>query len=359
MNAFRQAARAAFHWAGGLEVLRWRHRRALRILMYHRFQENLRFTIRDLRPPESAAPENWQIINRKSQIANLLGSQCSYLRSRYQLLSLTAAADCLERGDLPPNSLCVTVDDGYRDFFECAFPVFRAYRIPVTVFLATGFLDGRTWLWTDIVPYLLAQGARPDGVTETSQNCGTPEAPAKAMTLNSTVAHSINRRLKQAPNAERLAVLQELQEVFSIRLPVEPPPEYAPLSWDQVRAMAREEIEFGAHTDTHPILSSLSREEARHEIDFSRRRIEEELDRPVLHFCYPNGQAEDVNDEVVALVRATGFRTAVMTVPGLNWPVGNPVLKPAEGEWRFRLRRIGVEPGLPQFYFRQCAAGRA
>jgi peptidoglycan/xylan/chitin deacetylase (PgdA/CDA1 family) len=131
-------------------------------------------------------------------------------------------------------------------------------------------------------------------------------------------------------------------------LPEQAPAEYEALRWDEVREMAAAGIDFGAHTRTHPILSRLAGErELAGEIGGSKRQVEQQVGRPVEHFCYPNGSTEDVGRGAVEATRAAGFRTAVMTESGLNYVGGD----------RFRLLRIGVEPGLDGGYFQRCAAG--
>jgi len=49
---------------------------------------------------------------------------------------------------LPPKSVVVTIDDGYRSTFEIAYPVLKKHRFPATVFLYTDFVgasDALTW----------------------------------------------------------------------------------------------------------------------------------------------------------------------------------------------------------------------
>ncbi len=88
------------------------------------------------------------------------------------------------------------------------------------------------------------------------------------------------------------------------------------LDWEDVRALAREPlVTIGSHTLTHPHLSRLAPEAAGDEIAGSRRRIAEELGRPVDFFCYPSG---DLGPREVALVRAAGYRAAVTVAPGSN-----------------------------------------
>ena len=66
----------------------------------------------------------------------------------------------------------------------------------------------------------------------------------------------------------------------------------------------------------------------------SKARIDRELGRPTRHFCYPNG---DVNGTVLEVVKKAGFEMAVTTRSGMNAPGEDPYL----------LKRLSVEPGLP------------
>ena len=49
----------------------------------------------------------------------------------------------------------------------------------------------------------------------------------------------------------------------------------------------------------------------------SRARIEEALQRPVLHLAYPYGDRSAAGPREFALARAAGFKTAVTTRPGM------------------------------------------
>jgi len=83
------------------------------------------------------------------------------------------------------------------------------------------------------------------------------------------------------------------------------------------------------------------------EIAGSKARIESELDRPVLHFCYPNGKLPDIGAAAVQTVRDAGMRTAVTAEPGL---IG--VHRDA-----FLLHRVGVDPSQEPKYFARLLAG--
>lgn len=59
-----------------------------------------------------------------------------------------------EREPLRKKALCVTIDDGYKDSYTCAYPIFRKYGVPATIFLATGHVDGDLFWW-DKVKYIV------------------------------------------------------------------------------------------------------------------------------------------------------------------------------------------------------------
>ena len=55
----------------------------------------------------------------------------------------------------------------------------------------------------------------------------------------------------------------------------------------------------------------------RDEIQRSKNRLEEILDRPVTSFAYPYGTQKDYTTETVALVREAGFVCACSAVEGI------------------------------------------
>jgi peptidoglycan/xylan/chitin deacetylase (PgdA/CDA1 family) len=64
------------------------------------------------------------------------------LRSRTEVVSLEEGLERLQAGPPARDLVAVTFDDGYREVYTRAWPVLRDLRIPATVFLPTGFMDG-------------------------------------------------------------------------------------------------------------------------------------------------------------------------------------------------------------------------
>jgi len=65
--------------------------------------------------------------------------QMQLLRRHFRPLSLDRATRLLRAGALPPRSVCVTFDDGYRNNLDIAAPILRQFDLPATVFVATSF----------------------------------------------------------------------------------------------------------------------------------------------------------------------------------------------------------------------------
>lgn len=82
-----------------------------------------------------------------------------------------------------------------------------------------------------------------------------------------------------------------------------------PMTWAQLREVSRDPlITIGAHTHTHPEMTSLSDQKIRDEIDCSSRRLYEELGFVPSHFAYPRG----IWDQRVVNVVAQYYESATI-----------------------------------------------
>lgn len=322
-SAVNALARFAVHGLGMIQAFFWYHRNSFQILTYHRFTD-----VPSVDPTE------------------VLTRQCAYIREHFNPVSMSQIEAALHQGAaLPPNAVAITVDDGYRDFLSVAFPVFRAYGLPVTVYLITGFIDRQLWPWWDRLAYALQHSATPDLTYGLSGNGLPSQLPLRSNAERQAACSAVCAAMVKLPNRERLALMERLPEMLAVEIPTEAPPEYAPLTWNEVRKLQTESVEFGAHSHTHPVLTSLENDELVYEeVAESKRRIEEELRSRVTHFCYPNG---DFDDKVVAAVRASGFLSATTVLSGYDSRSTDPYL----------LRRHSLEMDLSDYYFRESLAG--
>ncbi|MBI1765621.1 MAG: polysaccharide deacetylase family protein [Acidobacteria bacterium] len=258
------------------------------------------------------------------------------MTQHYRLLPLSDIADCLATGrTLPPATAAITIDDGYRDFYEVAFPLLLKYRAPATLYVATDFIDHKTWLWTDKLRFLTER-------TPASEVVAVLKSRTQRFALTDHLsrlraADKINAALKTLPNDQKEETIKRIAATLDVLVPPLPPHEFGGLTWAQIREMDAEGIEVGSHTVTHPILPNVTDDEVlQYELAASKARLEEMLGRQVPLFCYPNGR----NDARVQRATATaGYSCAVTNVPGMNTNL-TPLLA---------LRRICPQPDLAHF----------
>ena len=282
---YKIGAFAPFHWANRNNVL---------ILTYHRFS-------REKDPSRVSERE--------------FGEHLEYLKNHHRVLPLAETIDYLRQGKtVPPNTTVITIDDGYADAYDIGFPVLKKFGIPATVYGVTDFLDGKRWLWTDLMRYVLLN-TREDVIRAEFGATDVVEAVLKDDLKRSETANRINTRLKKLPNEEKEAKIREIANDLQVRLPELPAAGFAPLTWANAREMEVENVRIESHTASHPILTNIGQAELDLEMQMSKKRLEEVLERRVEHFCYPNGS---LDKRVRDAAQNAGYVSAVTTAYGFN-----------------------------------------
>lgn len=268
-----------------------------------------------------------------------LRDQLAYLRRHgYRLMSLQDVLPRLrdpEWRDKTP-AVVFTVDDGYADFAHVAAPIFAEFDCPVTLFVTTGFVDGQLWQWWDHVTYLLRNTTRSSFHLD---NGRAHIARWATIAQRDTARDDIARTLEQIDAPERDTLIAELGRQLEVELPRSAPPEYAPVSWDEIRQMAAQGVTYGPHTVTHRILNQAPADVCEWEIRESYRRLGEQTDACIPFFCYPAGRAGPREFEAV---RRAGFEAALATTPGYA------ELKQPGDVGRFTLTRFPCPPDRPR-----------
>ncbi len=120
-----------------------------------------------LKPVNSAAvyPNGYQVVpiltyhrfvpkkrrcDKLAVTADAFAKQLAYLRdNNYTTIDFPQLADFIEgKAAIPPKSVILTIDDGYRSTYDVAYPILRKYRQKATVFVYTDFVGagaGLTW----------------------------------------------------------------------------------------------------------------------------------------------------------------------------------------------------------------------
>jgi len=227
----------------------------------------------------------------------------------FNVFSLDEAVERLQSGSLPPRAVSITFDDGYADNLTTALPILKKYKLPATVFVSTGFLDGGR-MWNDTI--IESVRCWQESVIDLSElqlgvlDCETEHD-------KSNVIASILGAIKYFEPCLR----QEFVDIIEEK--VECLPTDMMLTTEGVKSLYANGIEIGAHTVTHPILTSLNDRDAKSEIAKSKEQLEYIIGDGIRYFAYPNGRyKQDYNQRHVDILKRLNFKAALST----HWGVG-------------------------------------
>ena len=244
---------------------------------------------------------------------SLFEEEMRFLRKHYSVVNLGELLSRLAGGLTEP-VIAITFDDGYQDNYHNAFPILRRHGLPATVFLTTGSIDEGESLWFEQLAYAL-KSARQDFIDLEI------DSPSRFWLRSQTERLKSNARifnaLRTLPNTERLHWLATIFQKLSTRKVGALKDRM--LTWDQMRYMQEFDMDFGGHSVTHPFLSRMTSEQVSWEVAECKRRIEDELQRPVSYFAYPYGREEDFGAWNKELIRRAGYRAAASTIWGVNY----------------------------------------
>jgi peptidoglycan/xylan/chitin deacetylase (PgdA/CDA1 family) len=271
-----------------------------------------------------AATFDWQVreIKRRFHV-HTLGSYLTKVR---------------ETGGSPPRIAIITVDDGYRDFYEIAYPILRKHGVRATFFVTVNFIEKKIWLWPDILRFALENA--PAKIISFSFERTSFEVPTGDRGRLRREWESLSDFCIRLDDDKKWDLISKLLAEAKVDLPREPMGEYSPVTWEQIREMKEQGIEIGSHTLNHPILSKV-RDERRliEEIDGSRRVLEERIGDRVATFCYPNSMPGDIDERVVRILKEAGYHGAVFGTG-------------AHFDDLYRLSRIGVNRDKVDFLWK-------
>jgi peptidoglycan/xylan/chitin deacetylase (PgdA/CDA1 family) len=239
----------------------------------------------------------------RAEFAALMDLVCAH----FNVLPLSEGVALLRERRAPPRAVSITFDDGYANNCAVALPILAERRIPATVFVATGFLDGG-WMFNDRV----IEAVRRAPPELDLRDIGLASYRLTDDLTRARVADQIIRALKHRPASDR----ERTAHLIASRSGL-PRDSGLMMTRDQVRQLHGAGIDIGAHTVSHPILTALQAEDARREIIDGKSQLEAIIGAPVTLFAFPNGRpGVDYDRRHVDMVAEAGFVAGFSTAWG-------------------------------------------
>jgi peptidoglycan/xylan/chitin deacetylase (PgdA/CDA1 family) len=265
--------------------------------------------------------------------------QMGYLRRNVDVIPLREVPARIRVGavvDRP--TVAITLDDGFRNNYDVAFPILREERLPAAIFVTTGLIGTADTVWFCRLNFALAATRRTELEWKGLQfDLSGVEERARASRVMQT-------QLKVFAHGELLSEVDGIVRALGEdpRRPIEEDSPFRMLDRRAIEAMvASGLIDVGAHTCSHAILSLLSRDAREVEIGGSLAEVEKLTGHPCELFAYPNGHRRDYDEGSIRFLRSAGVLAAVTWIEGQNGET--------TPELELRRRGIGPEVSLQEF----------
>ncbi|TLX75654.1 hypothetical protein E9993_08835 [Labilibacter sediminis] len=229
-----------------------------------------------------------------------------FIKEKYHLISIEKVESYLNKNQ---KFVVFTLDDGYADNLHHAYPVFKKYNCPFTIYLCNDFANRKVFLWW----YLLEELLLKERFLKIKTSSFKVEEKVGTLLKKEKVFY----RIRDAINLGKLEpeAFKEVLTQYGINWQ-EHINKYA-LSWNDVLELNKDQlVTIGAHTVSHRALKVLSDQEANEEMTNSKKEIEEKLGQTTKHFAYPFGSSEEVSVRDIRIAQKVGFETVTTTQLG-------------------------------------------
>jgi peptidoglycan/xylan/chitin deacetylase (PgdA/CDA1 family) len=234
-------------------------------------------------------------------------------RSRSDLVNLDEMHRRMVERDFRRRFVCITFDDGYRDLREWAYPILKDAGVPFAVYVPTSFPDRLGELWWLVLEAVIARNNRIGLVINGRDRKFDCRTLAEKQALYDELYWWLRSR---ATENEMRSIVRSLAAYYNVEIA-----EFCEelcMSWSELAELASDPlVTIGAHTVNHPVLSRLSPDAVRSEMELSRSVIEAALAVRPAHMSYPYGDRASAGTREFEIAAEIGFKTAVTTRPGV------------------------------------------
>ncbi len=241
---------------------------------------------------------------------------------KYKFIYLNEAVSRLRAGTIEPNSVVITIDDGWQSFQDIAWPMFRQADMPVSLYVYTEAVESGEPNFNVALCYLLWH-AELKGLGEVTFLDGLGEEISFAATDMRAQDDLMDHAATLQP-PDRTDILDAIAENAGLSsLWAERRDAFVFSSPDDLRKMAADGLDIQLHTHTHKF-GGLSEAESKSEISQNIDRLSAWLPgKKFTHFCYPSG---DYEAPQLPWLADMGVKSATTCEAGLNNPGVNPFL---------------------------------
>lgn len=239
-----------------------------------------------------------------------------YKNAGFAFLSLDQLYDVLTcKKDISKPFVCFTMDDGYIDNFENAYPIFKKHQVPFAVFVATDFPDKKAVLWWYVLEELILNSTEIELSDGSKYTCKTFQEKWDTFRY-------IRERVLLLNQSN---LVNELNKLFAnYQLDWLAPIQALSMNWEQVKALTQEPLcTIGGHTVTHVALNKLSVDNLDSEIMNGIDIIKSHTGYEPEYFAYPYGSEKENGEREYNYVKKSDIKLAFISYGNLVYSDSN------------------------------------
>lgn len=237
--------------------------------------------------------------------------QLVWLKEHYEVLDLSYLIHRMKREQLRGNEIAITFDDGYRDNFTQMLPIVTEIEIPVTVFIATDFINSSHEFWWDQVEQIVVSTQK-KSLTLRIEDCEVSLELSSA-TRRISAIDTICAELKKYPQLSIRKAIEDL--AHRLECSVDPRVTHGIMTESDLRQMSESKwVTLGSHTCSHTRMPLLSEPEQRDELTASKQRLEQIIKQDISLISYPYGNSIDFSPIAEKLVIECGYVAGIANI---------------------------------------------
>ena len=257
--------------------------------------------------------------------------EMKYLSRNFSVIPFSQAIDLLKNeNNWPRFPVVISFDDGYRDIYFNAFPVLERFNLSAIVFVSTRMVEKSEPFWWDELEDLVEHNHLEE-IKLALENCFSPEYDLdlgffKQIQDKKVFLETLTEQIKKIKGRYREELLNRLKSL----LKSEKEAKGEVLSWDEIKKLRKNGIEFGSHTHNHYLLTFEDPKTIAEELKTSKQKLEENLEEKIEYLSYPSGL---YNPETEKIAKECGYKAGCSNSYGFNH----------KGTDLFSLKRLSLE----------------
>lgn len=243
------------------------------------------------------------------------------IKNNFKLVSANELAKLVKINDghIAERLALITFDDGYIDNYTVAFPILRKHEMSALFFLSTSLINSKELAWWDEIAFMLRRSI--------GKSVSLPDDSTLITLQEKIIENQIQLFIQTTKRVRKTNIPKILVELRKTLPEAAKKLEDAPslfMSWEDIKTMAKNNMEIGSHTISHQILTSLSNADQEYEIFQSKKEIENKTSITPCAFAYPVGSANCYDATSIKLCKQAGYVLAFNNQAGINRTIRDP-----------------------------------